>query len=226
MKKRKSLSSAEKKRIKHFRDKSEHVCYYCEKEIPYKEFVTVDHKKSLSQGGEHREENFAIACSFCNSEKGTMAERQYQHYRRYKKYLHTLEENQLQEKEKIFISLLRDQKTTVFLRLTLGRKMKALKKMKDGKTKKMHERLQKTIKKMKTSPIKMDQKRFQEIEKQVENKHIDHHTMSVLFEEMYQFLCHVLETHDVSGNRKTKIIEIKNNCVYSLSLLNMKEMKQ
>jgi 5-methylcytosine-specific restriction endonuclease McrA len=58
----------------------------------------VDHKQSLSQEGEDKEEKFVIACVFCNNEKGAMTDNQYKNYRKYKNYLHTLENDQLEEK--------------------------------------------------------------------------------------------------------------------------------
>ena len=49
------------------------LCYYCKRDLD----VTgthLDHKNSLSRGGEHSFDNFALACPDCNMRKGTMSE--------------------------------------------------------------------------------------------------------------------------------------------------------
>jgi len=45
-------------------------CYWCGKELKNKS-VNLDHYVPLAKGGEHRLDNFVIACEFCNKSKGS-----------------------------------------------------------------------------------------------------------------------------------------------------------
>ena len=54
-------------------ENQEGLCYYCKRDLNVTG-IHLDHKDSLSRGGEHSFENFALACPDCNMRKGTMSE--------------------------------------------------------------------------------------------------------------------------------------------------------
>jgi len=58
-----------------------HICYYCNKTLNTKD-ITIDHKTPLSRGGLTVEENLAISCYECNSEKDDMTELEYNIYKK------------------------------------------------------------------------------------------------------------------------------------------------
>jgi len=61
-----------------FTEKESLVCGYCGKKVkafdiqPYRDVISLDHKKPLSQGGKNELKNIIITCCQCNIVKGTM----------------------------------------------------------------------------------------------------------------------------------------------------------
>lgn len=58
--------------IKLFSDPNKH-CFYCKTN----ENLTIEHKIPLSKNGTHTEDNIVLACSSCNSRKGTKTDKEF-----------------------------------------------------------------------------------------------------------------------------------------------------
>lgn len=72
-----NITLEEKGIMNRFKNKNKHVCAYCGKTISNKDELTVDHKVPLSRGGITTDENLAISCLQCNSEKSDMTDEEY-----------------------------------------------------------------------------------------------------------------------------------------------------
>lgn len=224
------------RRMKKFKQEQSHICVYCKIEIPRKEAVSVDHKTSIAQGGLHIEENFAIACLRCNNEKSTMNSEQYKRYVRYKNFLHTLTDVDLEKKDKLFISLLQNKQTSITLRRLLGYKRKALRKVSEERKgytfeKKMEKKLQKILKELfliRKRMIKHDRKitmvEIEQLKKEFEKK--EDYTKEELLNFFYkieEFINRTCAHPDIREVHKKKLEGIGETCIYAISGLEMKQ---
>lgn len=103
---RRKYTTSEKKIIKNIKNNREHICYYCDRDIVNRDYLTIDHKEPYN-GKNTTYENCVIACSQCNGEKKGMGEINYYYYLEYKKDMSKYSKEELEQELERIVELFR-----------------------------------------------------------------------------------------------------------------------